>query len=169
MKQCPMTGHPDFNTGSFHATLFRVTGRLQREMLKLHLEYKFGELTALHMGVLGTLSRYQPLSSGELAEKLEISRPQMTALLEKLESRGLVRRTPAGDDRRRIEVSLTPEGKSTLDDAMRQQENQMSTKLGNLDAADLAALQEALLALDGLLDKLQNSRLEMAGKGEAHE
>lgn len=50
------------------------------------------------------------LSMGELSERMMVTNGNVTGLAERLVQEGLVRRTPAADDRRRQTVALTPAG-----------------------------------------------------------
>lgn len=49
-----------------------------------------------------------------LAEKLAVSRPSITGVVDGLVTRGLVRRDHTEDDRRRIDVGLTDTGRALL-------------------------------------------------------
>lgn len=69
----------------------------------------FNVLMALH----NTADRM--LEPCQLAQRLLISRPSVTGLLDTLQSKGLVMRHPHGDDRRRILVHLTDEGEALLE------------------------------------------------------
>ena len=55
------------------------------------------------------------MQAGDLAKKLSLSPTSLTRVLERLESRQLVDRSIDREDRRRIWVSLTPEGRNMLD------------------------------------------------------
>lgn len=57
----------------------------------------------------------QTLEPCQLAERLLVSRPSMTGLLDTLQAKGLVRREPHGVDRRRVHVVLTAEGRALLE------------------------------------------------------
>lgn len=52
-----------------------------------------------------------------LAEKLAVSRPSITGVVDGLVTRGLVRRDHTEDDRRRIDVGLTDAGRALLSQA----------------------------------------------------
>ncbi len=56
----------------------------------------------------------QRQQAGDLAKKLSMSSTSLTRILERLESRQLVKRTVDTHDRRRIWVQLTPTGKQTV-------------------------------------------------------
>jgi DNA-binding MarR family transcriptional regulator len=110
----------------------RISGlgrRLKRMMEETLAEH---DLTWGEWKVLGCLLHQGPpyrLSPGKLAEKLELSSGAMTNRLDQLEQAGLVRRLPDPNDRRGVQVELTPAGEQ----AYRQ-------------PADTAAAKEALIA-----------------------
>ncbi len=56
----------------------------------------------------------EPLPPSVIAERMVISRGTTTELLDTLERRGLIRRSPHGEDRRMRVVELTPEGLTRL-------------------------------------------------------
>jgi DNA-binding MarR family transcriptional regulator len=55
------------------------------------------------------------VSVGELAERLQLRHHSAVGLVDRLSRRGLVRRTRAGSDRRRVQVSLTAKGERVLE------------------------------------------------------
>jgi len=69
-----------------------------------------------YLGIHGTdyrcldiLDQEGPMSAGQLAERARLSPGAMTALLDRLEQKGLARRTRDTQDRRRVLVEVTPE------------------------------------------------------------
>jgi DNA-binding MarR family transcriptional regulator len=58
---------------------------------------------------LDILDQEGPMTAGRLAERARLSPGAMTALLDRLEKRGLARRTRDTQDRRRVLVEATPE------------------------------------------------------------
>ncbi|MES2522707.1 MAG: MarR family transcriptional regulator [Gemmatimonadota bacterium] len=73
-------------------------------------------LSASQFGVLETIATRGAVHQQELAEALDRSKAQMTAIIDALESRGLVRRERHQVDRRFITVHLTAEGRTVLAD-----------------------------------------------------
>jgi DNA-binding MarR family transcriptional regulator len=67
-------------------------------------------LTPAAATVLLALADQPGLALGQLAEVLVVQKPNMTKLVKRLESQGLVRRAAPAGDRRRIALLLTPEG-----------------------------------------------------------
>ncbi|MBI2763368.1 MAG: MarR family transcriptional regulator [Chloroflexi bacterium] len=60
--------------------------------------------------VLGILRDHGVMSPSELGERLIVSRATVTGLLDSLERRGFVTRSPNLDDRRSLVVEITPQG-----------------------------------------------------------
>src|SRR5579864_1778095 len=90
----------------------RVIARLARQV----------ELAAADLDL--SLSQYRALSllgegkeaASALAEKLAVSRPSVTGVIDGLVARGLVTRDHVDGDRRRVGLDLTPEGRRLLAD-----------------------------------------------------
>ncbi|MCA0375666.1 MAG: MarR family transcriptional regulator [Gemmatimonadetes bacterium] len=74
-------------------------------------------LSASQYGVLDTLQQRGPVHQQELAEALGRSKAQMTAIIDALEHRELVRRERHAVDRRFISVHLTEAGRNVLAEA----------------------------------------------------
>ena len=72
------------------------------------------DLTAPQFGVLEALLHLGPLSLGELAEKLLVTGGNVTYVMDRLESQGLVVRERSGDDRRVVRAHLTSKGRDTI-------------------------------------------------------
>ncbi|GAA4432523.1 hypothetical protein GCM10023169_38340 [Georgenia halophila] len=90
-------------------SLFRAQVTLMR---RFEENDDFAPLRAREYDVLFTLSRAKGgrLRLRELNEKILISQPSMSRMVERLEQRGLVRRERADDDARGVVVSLTEDG-----------------------------------------------------------
>ena len=74
-------------------------------------------LSASQFGVLDTLNTRGPVHQQELAEALGRSKAQMTAIIDALEGKTLVRRERHPTDRRFMTVHLTLDGKNILANA----------------------------------------------------
>jgi len=60
----------------------------------------------------------QPVEPTVIAERLIVTTATMTSLLDNLEKRGLIRRLPHPDDRRKILIDVTPEAKAIVDELL---------------------------------------------------
>jgi DNA-binding MarR family transcriptional regulator len=94
-----------------------------------------------HQAILAIRSRSpEPMSIGDLAERLLVRHHTAVELVDRLVKAGLARRLEADDDRRRVVVSLTPRAEALLRD---------------LSAAHLAELARLRPLLAGLLQRLE--------------
>lgn len=64
--------------------------------------------------VLGLLRDNGPLSPSEIGARLIVTRATVTGVVDSLERRGFVRRSPNPADRRSLLVELTPEGRDVV-------------------------------------------------------
>ena len=69
------------------------------------------DITQTQIFTLMTLSQNAPCRLSELSEKMNVSAPTITGIVDRLEKSGLVKRMPDDNDRRAINVDLTEEGK----------------------------------------------------------
>src|SRR6476659_6322064 len=68
------------------------------------------ELSPAQCHVLHLIEPDRPVPMGQLAETLACDASNVTGLVDRLESRGLVRRRPSAEDRRVKVLDLTPTG-----------------------------------------------------------
>lgn len=66
-------------------------------------------------GTLRVIEHHGPISQREVCERLGVHPSDMVAIIDALESHGLVSRERSEVDRRRYDLMLTPKGRSVLD------------------------------------------------------
>lgn len=71
-------------------------------------------LTGSQFGVLEALYHLGPMPVGQLGDKILKSSGNMTLVVDNLVKRGLVSRNRRHDDRRRIDISLTDDGRDLV-------------------------------------------------------
>ena len=95
-----------------------VAEELRPVILRLgrHLRRETEQLgVTSHQATLLWLVKSRPgLSLRELAHAEGISAPSLSAHVDRLETLGLIRRVRSTDDRRRVGLELTPEGRATV-------------------------------------------------------
>lgn len=72
------------------------------------------DLTLSQFGTLEAIYHLGPMQSGELGQKILKTRGNMTMVVDHLEKRGLVTRQRRADDRRRVDILLTEDGRSLI-------------------------------------------------------
>lgn len=72
-------------------------------------------LTPSQFDILATLGNTEGMCFKELGDKTLITKGTLTGVVDRLEQKGLVRRGPLPDDRRRTIVQLTPQGEQEFE------------------------------------------------------
>lgn len=141
---------PDLDVAPLQV-LSRVS-RLARHLdLARRQSFAAHDLETWEFDVLAALRRAGPpysLSPGQLGTQTLVTSGTMTNRIDRLESRGLVRREPDPTDRRGVRVVLTDPGRSAVDDAMSDLLTREQALLADLDTpqqGDLAALLRTLV------------------------
>jgi DNA-binding MarR family transcriptional regulator len=104
-------------------------------------------LTPREYGILWRLHAHGPLSQRELGELHQIDRTTVVALVDRLESMGMVIRQADPDDRRRHALALTDEGRVRLRDASVVVERIESDFLASLETQQQRQLRTLLGAI----------------------
>jgi DNA-binding MarR family transcriptional regulator len=133
--------------------------------LASELDRRVAGLTRLLRGQTGAglsvtaLSTLRRVEAGEacriteLAAAEQVAQPSMTALVGRLEGRGLVRREPDPADRRAVRVAITDAGREQLAAVRAARAELLAARIDRLDESERAALAAALPALDSLLSQ----------------
>ena len=104
-------------------------------------------LSAPQCDVLTTLTEAEGVSQQELAKRLYVTKGNISGLLDRLETMGLVERRSTVTDRRQYEIYLTPTGRGAADKAIALQRAFVGETLGQMTGKDLGALEELLIAM----------------------
>ena len=91
---------------------------------------------AAQLFVLQRLAGAPPLSLNELAERTLTHQSSVSVVVSRLVSGGLVARTRAAADGRRVEITLTPAGRALLERAPAAAQDRLIGALGLLGVAD---------------------------------
>jgi len=104
------------------------------------------------------LMRHGPLPMSRIGVWLGISKPNMTSIIDKLIAEGRVERRQDPNDRRVVEVNLTPEGQSYMQDCWREARESIRTKLSTLSEEEKDTLYASLENIRIILPKLTQTR-----------
>lgn len=89
--------------------------------------------------------KYSPgIGVRELAARERVSPPAMTKHVDRLERDGLVTRTQSADDRRRVGLDLTEEGRRVLRRVRSRRTAWLASRLAALEASERAAVEAAI-------------------------
>ncbi|MCO7569081.1 MULTISPECIES: MarR family winged helix-turn-helix transcriptional regulator [Pseudomonas] len=87
------------------------------------------------------------LSPLELATRLSITTGTVTGLLDGLQGDGFIRRKPDPTDRRKLIISLTPEGRQVVDEVFADHTDWICSIIEGLSAEQRQALTEAIYCI----------------------
>lgn len=122
--------------------------RLRRAQLAMYRDYRSSlaglDLTQKQTAIMWLLSNNPGVSQVALAKALDMDRPSMMALTDRLQQRGLLTRGQSTVDRRRQELHLTREGIRLLAQAKRRIARHEQRIRSRFSADEFAALLAAL-------------------------
>ncbi len=102
----------------FLLVIAMLTGRINRETDRLLHDLNVSRTAMIILAALRRSGDPERLSPRDLSQAALLSSAGMTAQLDQLEERGLVRRSPHPEDRRGIYVTLTRPGQKLVDKAI---------------------------------------------------
>jgi DNA-binding MarR family transcriptional regulator len=127
--------------------------RLRIAVLRLSRRLRKHDLAGLTPSQLSTLAYVGangPMRLGDLAAAERIAPSTLTRLVNALEDSGYLRRQPAPDDARAFLVTVTDSGRDVLQRIRAEGTQMLADILRTLPTDQLAALEAALPALEGL-------------------
>lgn len=134
--------------------LRRIVHALERYSREIRRDHG---LTAPQLWALATLQQDGPTTTGDLAQALHVHQSSASVLLQRMERRGLVRRTRARPDRRRVRVELTERGAALVREAPPPAQGRLMHGLAGLP---LARVREIRSAVDELVRAMEVERVE---------
>ncbi len=112
--------------------------------------------------VLTTLSEAEGVSQQKLAERLYVTKGNISGLLDRLEAAAFVERRPSVADRRQHAIYLTEKGRAMAERAIAVQHKWIASTLGRMAEGDLEALEKHLVALRDLMREQENPTVAKA-------
>jgi len=129
------------------ALLLDTIPPLMRALRREASEGNAAELSVLQFRTLSYLSRNDGAALGEIAGTFDLSPPTLSKTVDGLVRRGLVRRASPDEDRRRLSLSLTREGRDLTAQVRRRIQGRLAVRFDELSAAQRSTVHEALQAL----------------------
>jgi len=128
---------------------------IRRKLLKTALVNIDVDISPLHFGIMKLLHDVGTLHVAEIGERLQVARPQMTHLVDRLVDKELVKRQTDTTDRRMVNVMLTDKGKTTIEEHDSNIRKAIKENLSCFTDEELDDLSDSLRKLRDLLSKLQ--------------
>ena len=113
---------------------------------------EFG-LTQPQFAVVEVIGHLGPLKIGELCEKMLVTGGNMTLVLDNIEKLGYIERVPSREDRRAINIQLTPAGQKLFEEVFVKHAENITQFMSVLNAAEQKDLGDLLKKLGTALKK----------------
>lgn len=127
----------------------------RRKLLKTALTCVDESITPLHFGVMRALSEAETLHVTAIGERLHVPAPQMTRLVDRLVSAGLVERRPDPSDRRSVNLALTDKGRTLIREHGAAVRDSVKEASSCLTDEELQQLSVSLRSLRDIFSRLQ--------------
>ncbi|MDQ2959884.1 MAG: MarR family transcriptional regulator [Candidatus Dormibacteraeota bacterium] len=143
----PLALDPVAVANALRPVLLHINRHLRREVHSLGI-------SGSQVSLLGSIAGHPGIGVAELAGREGTSAPSICNHIDRLEAAGLVIRTK-GDapDRRRVGLSCTAEGQRVLRTVRSRRTAWLASRLRDLAADQLVALEAAIPALSTLVDR----------------
>ena len=112
------------------------------------------DVTNSQLRALVVLGKTDEVTAGELAKSADLNPASVTAMLDQLESNGIVQRQRTAHDRRVCIVSLTEKGRAIVDEKRAHWQALWEERLGDLSESELSAALRVMRTMIQLLDGL---------------
>ncbi len=104
-----------------------------------------------------TMIESEQTTLGDVARRLMVTPAVVTGLIDRLERRGYVRRVNSTDDRRRVLLALTDEGRAAAESVSSSLREEMASALSSFSPSDLEQLDRSLAKLTPIANDLERS------------
>ncbi len=108
--------------------------------LQFYKEYEQEGFTARQLEYIDVIGRLGNPNLGEIAKALKLSKPSVTAIVERLSDRGFLQKYQSDEDRRSFHVHLSAKGKKIVEMHNETHKQIAELFIRNLDSKDLKTL-----------------------------
>ena len=137
----------------------KICRNLNNEFVKSIIKNLKVDFSHQHFAILKLLEGKKQLFITEFVDALGITKPQMTALIEKLIQLDYAYRTTDNNDRRKIYISATEKGKLVTAKINNAVDNHIDTFLHGLSQKELETLEGGLIILQKLCPNCYNKEI----------
>jgi DNA-binding MarR family transcriptional regulator len=137
------------------STLPLIHRSIRKKLLKTALEGVKEDIDPPHFEIMKLLEETGTLHVAKIGERLQIARPQMTHLIDKLVGLDIVEREIDTEDRRMINIRLSNRGKIIIKEHTSHIKKATRETLSCLTNEELQDLSTSLKKLKGIFSKLQ--------------
>ena len=127
---------------------------IRRKLIKTTLADIDVNITPHHFEIIRLLEEEGTLHATEIGERLQIAKAQMTKLIDKLADLNIVARKTDRADRRTINITLTGQGRTVLEEHKNSIMSAIRETISPLTDKELEDLSTSLRTLQGIFSRL---------------
>jgi DNA-binding MarR family transcriptional regulator len=146
----------DINMDGIIDSLFSLLPLFYRKLIKVMHSKTGSNPINMEFHVLTILTNAGELPISVIGNRLGISRPNMTSLIDKLIERGYAQRFHDTVDRRVINIGITEKGKKLLAKRKSLVKGNMRKRLESLNSEELGTLQQSLENIKQIIAKINS-------------
>lgn len=109
-------------------------------------------LTLPQLMTMQVLRLSAPITTGELAKEISLTQATVTSILDRLEKKTLIQRERGTDDKRKVWISLTPEGTELMKGAPTTQQDLFTRRFDDMQSWEQSMVISALERVAFMLD-----------------
>ncbi|KZN51973.1 MarR family winged helix-turn-helix transcriptional regulator [Pseudoalteromonas luteoviolacea] len=113
---------------------------------------KSSGLTGPQLLIMQEIARVKGVTASQIAKHVNLSAATVTNILDRLESRGLVERVRSAQDKRRVSLFLSPQGKNLLIDAPQPLQEHFIQKFCELEEWEQSLLLSSMQRIATMMD-----------------
>lgn len=125
--------------------VIRAVDLHSRQLLMQH------KITGPQLIALLTVEKHEPVTASAIASYIHLSPSTVIGILDRLETKGLIRRDRDLKDRRLVWISLTEQGKVLASNAPSPLQDSLAEAIGKLPKTELVMIVESLERIVGLM------------------
>ncbi len=109
-------------------------------------------LTGPQLLVMQRLAHYGEMTAGVIAREVSLSQPTVTSIVDRLERKGLLERKRSADDKRKVMLSMTEQGKAALEKAPQLMQESFVRTFGQLEDWEQTLILSSLQRVAGMMN-----------------
>jgi DNA-binding MarR family transcriptional regulator len=133
---------------ALRTVIHRLVKLLRRET------HEKGPFSLTERSVLGSLYQLGDQPPSTLAQLEKVTSQSMSQIISHLDEAGMIRKTPSGEDKRKVLLSLSPAGRAYVEDARDRKQEWLAHALQKkVSPAEKDVLMESLKILTKIIDE----------------
>ncbi|MDV4151650.1 MarR family transcriptional regulator [Clostridium sp. AL.422] len=128
---------------------------IHNKLLNPNQMIKGSNMPLSHMKVIFYLAKKKTMSVSDVAKCLDISKPNMTPIIDKLINEGFVLRYTDPKDRRKYNIELTEKGYIFINEKKLEMKSNLTNRLSFLEENDLMRLDSIINNMNEIISKLE--------------